>query len=149
MYGARMELDDRLKVRDGQRYVYGRSFSGDRYSEILMIEPHGFASEPVKGGQGLLLSPNGIPEEAYFFGGAKPGLRPILPAGGKAIYDAAGNIVKCIGSGIVIDAASRTIDLISGTWTIKGNGTITGNLHVNGNITCSGTITDSDGNNGA
>ena len=149
MFGARMQLDGRVKVKDGQRFVYGRGFAGDRYTEILLIEPHGMAGEPVEGGQGLLLSPNGIPEETYFFGGAKPGLRPSLPAGGKAIYDAAGNIVKCVGSGVVIDAGSRTINIASGTWTITGNGTITGNLQVNGNITCSGTITDSDGNNGA
>ncbi len=53
MFGARMELDGRVKVKDGQRFVSGRGYAGDRFTDILLIEPHGLASEPIEGGKGL------------------------------------------------------------------------------------------------
>ena len=146
MFAVRGELTKDPTVKDGQQFVTGRGLSGDKWSNILRLESHGLADEPVKGGQGMFWSPNGRPEEVYFLGGAKPGLRPSgLPNGAKAIYDASGNIIKLVGSGIVIHG-NVTFD---NDVTFSGNVTIKGNLAVTGNITSAGTITDSDGNNGA
>lgn len=106
MFGVWMQFDDWVKVKDGQCFVYGCGFVGDCYIEILLIELYGMVGEFVEGGQGLLLLLNGILEEIYFFGGVKLGLWFNLLVGGKVIYDVVGNIVKCVGSGVVIDVGS-------------------------------------------
>ncbi len=72
-------------------------------------------------------------------------MRPPLPPGSKAIYDANGNVLKLIGDGQVFTGPvtfQNDVTFLAGV-------TINGNLHVAGNITSGGTITDSDGNNGA
>jgi phage gp45-like len=156
MRATRFEYDGRFEEKGGQQFLSGRGHYGDGYSRIHRIEGHGSASNPPKGAKGLLIAPNGHPDEAYLFGVEHPDLRPKdLPSGGKAIYDASGNIIKLIGSEGVIDLQSNTLTLTAGDWTINatptfnGNVTINGNLQVNGNINCSGSVTDSDGNNGA
>ncbi|MBD8555560.1 phage baseplate assembly protein [Rhizobium sp. CFBP 8762] len=140
MSGTRFEFSGDVEERAGQQFVSGRGRYGDGYTKIHRIEPHGFASQPVKGAAGLLLSPNGNPDEAYVLGGESAGLRPNgLPAGGTAIYDHNGNIIKLVGEGAVFDFGSRTATFTAGGgWTINGPVTINGNLDVQGNITCSG-----------
>lgn len=150
MRGRRIELDGTVVERNGQQFVSGRGLFGDGFTEIHRVEPHGFASSPPKGSKGIVLFANDDADQAYVFGCEHPGHRPSdLPAGASAIYDSAGNIIKLVGDGIVVDAASRTIDITAGSWTLHGNAVIDGNLHVTGNVTCAGTVTDSDGNNGA
>lgn len=146
----RFEFDGRVEERGGQQFVSGRGAYGDGYTRIFRPEPHGFASSPIKGGSGLLFPMPGNPDYAIALGGEHPGRRPSdLPGGGTAIYDAAGNIMKFIGDGIVVDAGSRTITTTAGDWVLNGPATINGNLTVNGNINCSGSVVDGDGNNGA
>lgn len=146
----RIEYDGREDVRGGQQFVSGRGPHGDGWTRIHRIESHGFASSPVKGAKGLLLPSPADPEVAFVLGLESPGLRPTnLPAGGTAIYDAAGNIMKFIGDGIVVDVAGRTITTTAGDWVLNGPATINGDLTVNGNINCSGSVVDGDGNNGA
>lgn len=150
MSGRRFEFDGTVEEKGGQQFVNGRAAFGDGYSRVHRIEPHGFASSPPKGSKGLILSPNGNPDEAYVLGGEHPEKRPgNLPGGGTAIYDATGNIIKLVGSGIVVDVASRTVTITAGTWTLTGNAVINGNLQVNGNVNVSGSVVDGDGNNGA
>ncbi|MBB2841470.1 UNVERIFIED_ORG: phage gp45-like [Rhizobium etli] len=147
MSGRRIELDGENVEKGGQQFVSGRALFNDGYSRIHRIEPHGFASMPVKGAKALLLAPNGDADQAFVVGGEHPGHRPAdLPGGGTAIYDATGNIIKFVGSGIVIDAASRTVTVTAGTWTLTGNFVLNGNLEVNGNIHASGSIIDDGGN---
>lgn len=146
----RIEYDGREDVRGGQQFVSGRGPHGDGWTRIHRIESHGFASSPVKGAKGLLLPSPADPEVAFVLGLESPGHRPAdIPAGGIALYDAAGNIMKFIGDGIVVDVADRTITTTAGDWVLNGPATINGDLTVNGNINCSGSVVDGDGNNGA
>lgn len=148
MSGSRFEFDGTVIEREGQQFVNGRGLHSEGFTRIFRPEPHGFASVPVKGGQGLLLSPNGNPDEAYVAGGENPSMRPKgLPAGASALYDHNGNIIKLIGDGAVFDFGSRTATFTAtGGWTINGPVTINGPLHVTGNITSDGSIIDTTGN---
>lgn len=131
---TRFELDGKVEHREGQQFVNGKGFAGDSFERVHRIEPHGFASNPVKGGIGVAMSARGNRDSAYLFGGENPGLRPDLPEGAAALYDSMGNIIKLIGTGAVFDFGSRTATLTAGTWTIKGDVKIDGTLHVTGDI---------------
>ncbi|MCA0275875.1 MAG: phage baseplate assembly protein [Proteobacteria bacterium] len=93
---TRLELDGTVDHRDGQQFINGKGFAGDRFERVHRIEPHGFASHPVKGGIGVAMSARGRRESAYLFGGENPGLRPDVALGGTAIYDHTGNIVSVV-----------------------------------------------------
>lgn len=130
---TRIELDGAVKHDNGQQFVSGRGFAGDAFEDIHRIEPHGFASHPVKGGIGHLILPRGARDSAYVIGGENPAMRPEIGAGGTAIYDAHGGVIS------IVNKAVRVV----------GATTIVGDVHIDGNLTCSGSITDADGNNGA
>ena len=151
MAGSIFEYDGRLKQDKGQQFLSGRGHYGDGYTDIRRIQQHGIYSSPPKGSQGLLLSPNGNPDEAYLIGVEHHDHQPTgIPAGGTAIYDASGNIIKIVGGQVDMDFQTNTATFKAGGWTINvPTTTINGNVHVNGNVTCSGTVTDGDGNNGA
>jgi phage baseplate assembly protein V len=151
MGGRRFEFDGRQKQDKGQQFLSGRSYYNDGYSEILHLQSHGFYSYPPPGSQGLLHYPNGNPDEAYLFGVEHRDHQPTgINAGGTAIYDASGQILKFVSSGMVVDTAGKAITITSGAWTITAPTlTLNGNLVVSGNITAGGTITDSDGDGGA
>ncbi len=146
---TRFEFDGRVEHRRGQQFVSGRGFAGDRFEQVHRIEPHGFASVPVKGGIATILQSGGNRDSAYVFGGENPAMRPDLPPGASAIYDGQGNIIKLIGTGAVFDFGSRTATLTAGEWTIEGDVTIKGNLTVEGDVIASGSVTDGDGDGGA
>lgn len=83
-----------------------------------------------------------------------PGHRPAdLPAGGTAIYDAAGNVMKYVmGDGVTVDVAGNAYVIRKGgvSLTISADGVaIEGNVTINGNVNVSGSVVDGDGNNGA
>jgi phage gp45-like len=133
MSGARIELDGTIAEKDGQQFVSGRGLFSDGYTKIHRIEPHGFMSNPVKGAKGLVVSPNGNPDEAYVLGGEHPGHRPSgLPGGASALYDAAGNIIKVLmGDGIIVDVAGNAYTIRKGgvTFTVSASGVaITGGM---------------------
>lgn len=132
MNGKRFEFDGSIDERDGQQFVSGRGVYGDGYTRIHRIEPHGFMSNPIKGSKGLLISPNGNPDEAYVLGGEHPGRRPAgLPGGASAIYDANGNIISLVGT---------KIRLVAPVFEFVGD------IEVDGNIHATGTIIDEAGN---
>lgn len=93
---TRFELDGTVEHREGQQFVNGKGFSGDSFERVHRIEPHGFASNPVKGGIGVAMSARGNRDSAYLFGGENPGMRPDIDLGGAAIYDHTGNIVSVV-----------------------------------------------------
>lgn len=149
MRAARFEFDGRFEEKRGQQFLCGRGMHSDGYTNVRRLESHGFASVPPKGAQGLVISPNGNPDEAYLIGVEHHEKRPAgLPLGGTAIYDHNGNIIKLVGPDVVMDFKSHTINLSGGSWTITGTNItlvgpvqINGNLNVDGNITATGTIT--------
>lgn len=150
----RFDYDGREEVRNGQQFVSGRAAYGDGYTRIHRIESHGFASSPVKGAKGLILPSSRDPELAFVLGLESPGHRPAdLPAGGTAIYDAAGNVMKYVmGDGVTVDVAGNAYVIRKGgvSLTISGDGVvIEGNVTINGNVNVSGSVVDGDGNNGA
>ncbi|MEJ1928853.1 hypothetical protein WDZ92_01080 [Nostoc sp. NIES-2111] len=150
----RFDYDGREEVRNGQQFVSGRAAYGDGYTRIHRIESHGFASSPVKGAKGLILPSSRDPELAFVLGLESPGHRPAdLPAGGTAIYDAAGNVMKYVmGAGVTVDVAGNAYVIRKGgvSLTVSADGVaIEGNVTINGNVNVSGSVVDGDGNNGA
>lgn len=93
---TRFELDGTVEHREGQQFVNGKGFTGDSFERVHRIEPHGFASNPVKGGIGVAMSARGNRDSAYLFGGENPVMRPDIATGGAAIYDHTGNIVSVV-----------------------------------------------------
>ncbi|WP_242220081.1 phage baseplate assembly protein domain-containing protein [Shinella zoogloeoides] len=134
----RFEFDGRYAERGGQQFVSGRGSKSDGWTEIHRIETHGFASVPVKGAQGLLLPMPSNPDVAFVLGGEHPDLRPKdLPQGGKALYDAGGNVIKMLlGDGVTFDLAGAAYTVRKGgvTFMISGDGVdiVGGYLKVNG-----------------
>lgn len=119
---TRMELDGTVEHRRGQQFVNGKGFAGDVFERVHRIEPHGFASHPVKGGLATILSTRGNRDSAYAFGGENPSLRPsgdLLTEGGTAIYDHNGNIVSVVGAKLRIVHAT-TIHLIAPEIILEG-----------------------------
>lgn len=143
---TRFALDGNVRHRNGQQFVDGKGFGSDRFEDVHRVEPHGFASYPVKGGIGAILQSRGNRDSAYAFGGENPKLRPELDPGCTALYDQHGGILKFITSGAVFDVGSRTVTFTAGGWTVNGPCTINGDLQVNGNINASGSIIDATGN---
>ena len=96
---TRLELDGTVEHVNGQQLVGGRGLASDAFRRAHRIEPHGFASWPVKGGIATVLQSRGSRDSAYVLGGEHPQKRPsgeYLTEGGTAIYDAAGNIVSVV-----------------------------------------------------
>lgn len=137
----RIEFDGRVVERGGQQFVSGRGSKSDAWTEIHRIEPHGFASHPIKGGKGLLLPMPGNPDMAYVLGGESPAHRPAgLPIGGTAIYDSTGNIISLVGS---------KVRLVAPLFEFVGDITINGSIDMTGGIVAGGSIVDGDGDGGA
>jgi len=148
MIGKRIELDGNNVEKGGQQFVTGRALKSDGYSNIHRIEPHGFSSMPVKGAKALLISPNSEADQAFVVGGEHPGLRPSdLPGGATAIYDSSGNIIKLIGTGIVVQSGGVKMVIspdgvaITGG-TITHNGKNIGDTHIHGGVVPGGGTTD-------
>ncbi|MCJ7996697.1 phage baseplate assembly protein [Rhizobium cremeum] len=136
----RFDFDGRVEEKGGQQFVSGRGVFGHGYTRVYRPEPHGSASSPVKGGKGILFPMPGNPDFAVVLGGEHPGLRPVLPAGGRAIYDANGNIISLVGT---------KVRYVAPLHEFVGNFTIDGSISMTGGISAGGSIVDGDGNNGA
>lgn len=171
---TRFELDGTVTHRKGQQFVNGKGYAGDGFEEVHRIEPHGFASHPVKGGIGALMQARGNRDSGYIFGGENPSLRPDIPEGATAIYDHLGNVIRLVGTSVDFDFKDKPATMKAGSWqmdgpvtfnagtaTIEGDLTINGNLILNGNLkvvgnielvgsmTATGSIVDGDGDGGA
>lgn len=109
---TRLVLDGTVEHREGQQFVNGKGLASDLFERVHRIEPHGFASHPVEGGIGALMTARGSRDSAYVFGGENPALRPKgewLTQGGTAIYDAGGNIISIVGAKLRIVHATEII----------------------------------------
>lgn len=148
MIGKRIELDGNNVEKGGQQFVSGRGLRSDGYTNIHRIEPHGFASMPVKGAQALLIAPNAQADQAYVVGGEHHGLRPgDLPLGAAAIYDSSGNIIRLIGKSIEIKFGAMSLIITSDGFAFTGgkvthNGKDIGDTHKHSGVDPGGGITD-------
>lgn len=115
---ARIELSGKVDHRRGQQFVAGTGFAGDAYARVHRIEPHGFASYPVKGGIALAVS-RCRRDTTYALGGENPGLRPELPQGGTAIYDHNGNIISIVTAAMRIVHAA-TVHIVAPEIVLEG-----------------------------
>lgn len=93
---TRFRLDGNVKHENGQQFLAGQGFAGERMPRVHRVEPHGFTSHPVADGLAVLVQSRGNRDSAYALGGANPALIPVLPQGGTAIYDHQGNIVSLV-----------------------------------------------------
>jgi len=116
---TRFQLDGQVEHKDGQQFVGGKGFANDRFERVHRIEPHGFASHPVKGGIGIAMSARGNRDSAYVFGGENPQLRPDIALGGTAIYDHTGNIVSVVQANLRI-VHSAVIHMIAPSIILEG-----------------------------
>ncbi|MBX5015958.1 phage baseplate assembly protein domain-containing protein [Rhizobium lentis] len=147
MSGRRIELDGENVEKGGQQFVSGRGLYNDGYTQIHRIEPHGFASMPIKGAKAFLLQPNGDADQAYVFGGEHPDHRPSdLPGGGTAIYDSSGNIISLVGTsirvksgGVLMVISPDGVAITGGT--VTHNGKNIGDTHRHGGVFTGGDIT--------
>lgn len=137
---ARMiTLSGRVKENKGRQFVDGAGHYSDGFSEILRLQQYGFASVPVAGSRGIVIPMGNNADQGICIGGDHPGHYPAgMPGGSTALYDASGNVIKLIGTGLVVDVPGKSITITAGDWTLTGNATINGNLHVDGDITSSG-----------
>jgi len=116
---TRLQLNGNVDHRNGQQFIEGTGLAGDAFVKVHRIEPHGFASHPVKGGIALGIS-RGRRDTTYAFGGENPGLRPDLPQGGTAIYDHNGNIVSIVTAELRVVHAGK-IHLVAPEIVLEGN----------------------------
>lgn len=96
-YATRAELVS-LREEGGQQFATVKGFAGEQVNDALRLEPHGFASVPPAGAEGLLLTLGGRRPQPLLLGLEHPKHRPTLPAGAAALYDSHGNIIKLLGS---------------------------------------------------
>lgn len=132
----RFELDGATEVRDGQLLVGGATHRGGVARRVMVPQPHGFASMPVKGAQGVVGYLNNDPEQPVLLGYANPGKVPALGGGGTAIYDAHGAVVSVVENKIRHVAAEHTF---------VGHVIIEGDITHTGDMTTSGVHTDANG----
>ena len=139
---TRFQLDGKVEHKDGQQFIDGKGFAGDRFERVHRIEPHGFASHPVKGGIGVAMSARGNRDSAYVFGGENPSMRPDIAMGGTAIYDHTGNIVSVVQANLRIVHAA-VIHMIAPEIILEGQVKL-GGPGADRPVSAQGTI-DSDG----
>jgi phage gp45-like len=138
--GTRVEIG-RVRFKNGQARADIKGFAGESAEELLMLEPHGFASSPPKGSTGVLLTPGDRRGMGMVMASSHKGHRPDVPDGAVAVYDAHGSIIKLEAGGVIMNFGSKTVTMTGGSWSISGNVTITGNLNVSGTIDSGGAIT--------
>lgn len=89
---VRVELVS-AREEGGQQLVDARGLAGEQFKRLLRIEPHGFASVPLAGAQGIGVSFGGRRDQTVLLGieGARPAG---LGAGDVALYHPDGRILK-------------------------------------------------------
>jgi len=67
---------------------------GDQPQKVPRVLPHGFASNPPQGAEGILKSLGGRSDRAMFIGGEHPQFRQKnLASGASVLYDQNGNVI--------------------------------------------------------
>mgnify|MGYP001044190018 CR=1 FL=1 len=124
------------RYEGGQLLVSGTGMAGERFTDLVWYEPHGFHSRPHKGAVGYLLAPGGRREQGMVMAASDAGKVPQLGEGEAAMYDNTGKVVTLGSAGWKFNMDVE----------ITGRVTVTGDLEVAGNIHATGTIIDDSGN---
>jgi phage baseplate assembly protein V len=121
-----------------QQLVDVTGLAAEKLKAIVRIQDFGFASNPPAGGNGLIVCPGGRSDKAMFFGGEHPNYRPKnLPVGAVEVYDALGQYLGFLPSGVTLKCAKPLTIVAPQGATIQGNAQIDGNLNVTGIISWS------------
>ncbi|MEP9397939.1 phage baseplate assembly protein [Mesorhizobium sp. KR2-14] len=124
------------RYENGQLLVSGTGMAGERFTDLVWYEPHGFHSRPHTGAVGYLMAPGGRREQGMVMAAADAGRVPQVAEGEAAMYDNTGKVVTLGASGWKFNMDVE----------IVGKVTITGNVEVDGNIHATGKIIDEQGN---
>lgn len=83
--------------------------AGERFSEVVRGQSHGFTSNPPEGSVGYFLR-MGSSDRLFAIGYETPDRPKGLPPGGKALYDSSGKVLKFIpGDKMDFDAAGQDV----------------------------------------
>lgn len=107
-----------LKVDDSgdQQLVDLMGLAGDKPRKVVHFLPHGFSANPPTNSDGLLLALGGRSDRlAYLDGGHKDHRPKSLPAGGTALYDADGKVLKIVKDGTDFDAGGKPVTIRNAT----------------------------------
>lgn len=105
--GRIVRVDD---AGDHQR-IEVRGFAGELFTDVVRAQPHGFTSNPPVDAVGHFLR-MGESDRLFALGFETPGRPRSIPAGGKALYDSSGKVLKFLpGDGVDLDAAGQTVTI--------------------------------------
>lgn len=117
----RFELAETVDDGD-QQLVRGQGLPGEELVRVSRVLPHGLASNAPVGSHGIGLAVNGRRDEVAVIGLEQAGKRQRnLPAGGTALYDASGNVLKFIGDRADMDTGSRPFTVKTGLFTVEAS----------------------------
>lgn len=111
---------------DGQT-VTVEGYRGERFSEVLRGQSHGFSSHPPVGAVGHFLR-LGSSDRLVAIGHETPSRPRSIPPGAGVLYDASGNLIfakggegvriKAVAGGVMVEADSGTITMKRGDLTV-------------------------------
>lgn len=136
--GKVISVDD---AGDYQKIVL-TGYRGERFSDVIRAQPHGFSSSPPADAVGHLLR-MGDSARAVALGFETAGRPRSLSPGGAVLYDATGNRIDVAGtSGIKLNAGTREMKLTADGFAFESDGGGPATIRV-GNLTIevTGTLT--------
>lgn len=146
-----MEFDDAGEYQTAKF----RGFAGETFTKVHRMQTHGLSSHPPTDAVGLMLR-LGESDRALALGFETSGRPRSLPAGGAALYDQHGNVLKMVNTGVTLEAADVPVVIKAKTLRFEGdygvieasaagifhNGKNIGASHTHGGITRGGADTD-------
>lgn len=107
-----------VKVNDSgpQQIVDVHGAFGDKPRKIWRVQDFGYSSNPPAGSEGLLQALAGNSDRLIYRDGGHQEHRPKnLPAGGTALYDADGKLLKIVKEETTFDAGNKPLTLFNAT----------------------------------
>ena len=84
-----------------ENYLDGSTLEGHEPTQIMHVQPHGFAAVPPSGSHGIVVRLGDHDDNMLVLGGEHADHKPkSLGAGNSAFYNAAGSIMKMIGKAV-------------------------------------------------
>lgn len=84
--------------KDKVQYAEAEGLYGEKWKQVIRVQPHGFSSVPPKDSHAFAIALGGKRDALAIFGGEHPDHKPKkLGAGNSAFYNADGTIMKMIG----------------------------------------------------